>query len=161
MEILPVCARSLCTERSSADNARIFTSLKRSRRIGRFRHAERPPSMLGRFFRQLNNVLLYVLMVSAVLTALLDHWLDTAVIVAAVLVNAIVGFVQEGRAEQAIRAIRNMLKTKVYVLRDGMRVDLDAQALVPGDVIVLQAATGCPLMRVSSIAVGSRSISRS
>lgn len=106
--------------------------------------AERQPSPVKRFFRQFNNVLLYVLMVAALLTALLDHWLDTAVIVAAVLVNAIVGFVQEGRAEQAIRAIRQMLSTKVSVMRDGNLVEIDAQNLVPGDVIILQAGDRVP-----------------
>ena len=106
--------------------------------------ADKPPSVIGRFFRQFNNVLLYVLMVAAVLTALLDHWLDTAVIIAAVLVNAIVGFVQEGRAEEAIRAIRKMLSTRVHVLRNGMRVELDARELVPGDVVILQAGDRVP-----------------
>jgi cation-transporting P-type ATPase F len=106
--------------------------------------AERAPSAVKRFFRQFNNVLLYVLMVAAGFTAWLDHWLDTTVIVVAVLVNAIVGFVQEGRAEEAILAIRKLLSTKVSVMRDGMRVELDAQALVPGDVVVLQAGDSVP-----------------
>jgi len=106
--------------------------------------SEAPPSALRRLFRQLNNVLLYVLMVAAVLTGLLNHWLDTAVIAAAVLINAIVGFVQEGRAEEAIQAIRDMLSMRVVALRDGVKSEVEAHELVPGDVIVLQAGDRVP-----------------
>jgi magnesium-transporting ATPase (P-type) len=106
--------------------------------------ADESPRVLRRFLRQFHNVLLYVLMAAAALTAAFGQWLDASVISAVVLVNAIVGFVQEGRAEQAIRAIRSMLSTNVYVLRDGQRSEIPASALVPGDIITLQAGDRVP-----------------
>jgi Ca2+-transporting ATPase len=106
--------------------------------------SEAPPSVLRRLLRQFNNVLLYVLMIAAVLTGSLGHWLDTSVIVAAVLINAIVGFVQEGRAEEAIQAIREMLSTRIVALRNHVRTEVEARDLVVGDVIVLQAGDRVP-----------------
>ena len=106
--------------------------------------SEEPPSSLRRFARQFNNVLLYVLLGAATVTGFLQQWLDTAVILAVVLINALVGYVQEGRAEEAIRAIRSMLKTRVRALRDGLTFEIDAEALVCGDVVTLQAGDLVP-----------------
>ena len=105
---------------------------------------EAAPSAWRRLFRQFNNVLLYVLLGSAALTAMLGHWVDTAVIVGVVLINALVGFIQEGRAEQAMLALRSMLRLRALVLRTGRPVETDAAELVPGDVIVLQAGDRVP-----------------
>ncbi len=105
---------------------------------------EEPPRPWRRLLRQFNNVLLYVLLGAAVVTALLDQWLDSAVIFGAVLINALVGYVQEGRAEEAIQAIRNMLTTTTHVLRGGVAVAIDATQLVPGDVIELHAGDRVP-----------------
>ena len=65
---------------------------------------------LARFARQFHNVLIYVLMAAGTTTAMLGHWIDTAVILAVVMVNAIIGFVQEGKAESALAAIRERLR---------------------------------------------------
>ena len=92
-----------------------------------------------RLLAQFQNVLIYVLVVAAVVTALLGHWLDTSVILAVVLLQAVVGIVQEGKAEQALAAIRHMLAPKATVLRDGERQRIDASELVPGDVLLLEA----------------------
>jgi len=94
---------------------------------------------LRRFLAQFNNVLIYVLMASAAVTAGLGHLLDTGVILAVVLVNAVVGFVQEGRAEQAMAAIRDMLAPRATVLRDGVRQVVEATGLVPGDIVLVEA----------------------
>jgi magnesium-transporting ATPase (P-type) len=85
-----------------------------------------------------------VLIAAAIVTALLAHWLDTAVIMAVVLLNAIIGFVQEGKAEQALQAIRGMLAPKAAVLREGHRRSIDATALVPGDVVLIEAGDRVP-----------------
>ena len=72
-----------------------------------------------RFLAHFHNVLIYVLLASAAVTAALQHWIDTGVILAVVIVNAVIGYVQEGRAEQAMAAIRGMLAPHSAVLRDG------------------------------------------
>ncbi len=105
-----------------------------------------PPrrSVWWRFLAHFHNVLIYVLIGTSVVTASLGHWIDTGVILAVVLINAEMGFVQEGRAENAMAAIRSMLAPHASVLRDGRRVSLDAADLVPGDVVVLEAGDKVP-----------------
>ncbi len=94
---------------------------------------------LQRLLTQLANPLIYVLLGSALVSALLGHAVDTAVILAVVLINAAIGFVQEGRAEKALEAIRGMVSPMASVLRDGRRVTVDAAAVVPGDIMLLEA----------------------
>ena len=99
---------------------------------------------LLRFLAHFHNVLIYVLLAAAVVTAALQHWVDTGVILAVVIVNAIIGFLQEGRAEQAMDAIRGMLAPRSAVLRDGRRISVDAADLVPGDVVLIEAGDRVP-----------------
>ena len=105
-----------------------------------------PPrrSAILRFLAHFHNVLIYVLIASAAVTALLQHWVDTGVILAVVVVNAVIGFVQEGRAEQAMEAIRGMLAPRSAVLRDGLRQSVDAAELVPGDIVLVEAGDRVP-----------------
>ncbi len=105
-----------------------------------------PPrqSALLRFLAHFHNVLIYVLLAAAAVTAALQHWVDTGVILAVVIVNAIIGYLQEGRAEQAMAAIRGMLAPRSAVLRDGRRISVDASDLVPGDVVLVQAGDRVP-----------------
>jgi len=97
-----------------------------------------------RLLLQFHNVLLYVMLAAAVVTAFLGHWVDTGVLLAAVLVNAAIGFVQEGKAESALDAIRAMLSPHAVVLRDGQRQEIDAADLVPGDVVLLASGDRVP-----------------
>ncbi len=97
-----------------------------------------------RFLRQFNNVLIYVLLGAAAVTGALQHWVDTGVILAVVLANAVIGFLQEGKAEAAMSAIRGMLAPRAAVLRDRRRVSLDAVDLVPGDIVLLEAGDKVP-----------------
>ena len=106
--------------------------------------AAKPRSALARLLAQFNNLLIYVLLAAAAITALLGHGLDTAVILAVVVLNAVIGFVQEGRAEQALEAIREMLTPHASVLRDGRRITIDAEDLVPGDVVLIEAGDRVP-----------------
>lgn len=106
-------------------------------------HAPRQWAVL-RFLAHFHNVLIYVLIGAAVVTALLSHWVDTGVILAVVVVNAVIGFVQEGRAETAMAAIRSMLAPHASVLRDGRRVDVAAADLVPGDLVLLEPGDKVP-----------------
>ena len=99
---------------------------------------------LGRFLLQFHNVLIYVLMGCAVVTAVLDHWIDTGVILAVVIANAIIGFIQEGKAEKAMDAIRHMLAPHANVMRGGERIHVLGDQLVPGDIILLEAGDKVP-----------------
>lgn len=105
-----------------------------------------PPrkSPVLRFLAHFHNVLIYVLIGSALITASLGHFIDTGVILAVVIANAIIGFVQEGRAEQAMDAIRQMLAPHTPVLRDGRRISIDSADVVPGDVVLLEAGERVP-----------------
>ena len=97
-----------------------------------------------RFLANFHNVLIYVLLGAAVVTAALQHWVDTGVILAVVLANAVIGFIQEGKAEAAMAAIRHMLAPRAAVLRDGRRRSVDGADLVPGDIVLLEAGDKVP-----------------
>ncbi len=99
---------------------------------------------LLRLLDQFNNALIGFLLAAAVAALLMGHWVDAAVIAAVVAVNAIVGVVQEGRAEQALAAIRAMVSPHASVLRDGRRVSVRAAELVPGDVVLLEPGDRVP-----------------
>src|SRR4051812_32351164 len=101
--------------------------------------ARRIKGPLSRFLAQFNNLLIVLLVAAAGVAALLGHWLDAQVILLVVLVNAILGFVQEGRAEKALDAIRELLNPQASVLRDGRRIGIPAERLVPGDLCLLEA----------------------
>ncbi len=106
---------------------------------------EAPPRNVSlRFLAHFHNVLIYVLLAAAVVTAVLEHFIDTGVILAVVLANAVIGFIQEGRAEQALGAIRKMLAPRTSVLRSGKRHSIDSADLVSGDVVLLEAGERVP-----------------
>lgn len=97
-----------------------------------------------RFLQQFNNALIYFLIAAAILAILLGHLIDGGVIFAVVFVNAVVGFVQEGKAEQALNAIREMIAPHAIVVRGGERHTIDAWQIVPGDILVLEAGDKVP-----------------
>ncbi|MBO6757841.1 MAG: cation-transporting P-type ATPase [Roseibium sp.] len=99
---------------------------------------------LLRFLRQFHNVLIYVLLASAAVTMALGHTTDSLVIMAVVLANAVIGVIQEGRAENAMSAIRKILAPQGTVIRDGMRQEIDGTQIVPGDVVLLSAGDRVP-----------------
>nr|MBP8220514.1 HAD-IC family P-type ATPase [Aeromonadaceae bacterium] len=101
-------------------------------------------SWLHRFARQFHNLLIYVLLLAAGLSWLSNHWIDGAVILGVVIINALFGLLQEGKAERALAAIRQLLKIRCTALRDGDRHQLDADLLVPGDVVMLESGDKVP-----------------
>jgi magnesium-transporting ATPase (P-type) len=117
----------------------------------------RPRGPLVRFFYQFHNVLIYVLITASAITAMLGHWVDASVILGVVLLNAIIGFVQEGKAENALRAIRRMLSPSARVMRDGRQMTIRAEELVPGDIVLLQSGDKAPadlrLFRVKGLQI--------
>jgi magnesium-transporting ATPase (P-type)/uncharacterized membrane protein len=106
-----------------------------------------------RFFKHFNDSLIYILLAGALVTALLGQWVDTGVILAVTLINAVIGFIQEGKAEQALAGIRTMLALRTHCRRDGQWVRLDAADLVPGDTVRLVAGDRVPAdLRLSEAA---------
>jgi magnesium-transporting ATPase (P-type) len=97
-----------------------------------------------RFLYQFHNVLIYVLLIAAMVTTALAHWVDTGVILGVVLINALIGFIQEGKAERALDAIRHMLSQQASVSRAGQYLLLLADELVPGDVVILRPGDKVP-----------------
>ena len=109
----------------------------------RLPHAERRPVWL-RLLGQVHNPLIYLLLATGVVTLALGDHVDAAVILLVVVVNAAIGFAQEGKAERALEAVRDMLAAGATVLRDGERRRIDAAALVPGDVVLLEPGDRVP-----------------
>lgn len=103
---------------------------------------ERSP--FQRFILQFHNMLIYILLTAALITLSLGHWIDSAVIFGVVILNTIIGFVQENKAEQALNALRNMLAPKTNIVRDNKKITVLASTLVPGDVVLLQSGDRIP-----------------
>lgn len=101
-------------------------------------------SNFHRFIRQFHNVLIYILLGAAAVTAAMQHWMDTAVILSVVLINTLIGFIQENKAEKAMAAIRSMLSANASVLRDGKMQTVPASRVVPGDIVALAAGDKVP-----------------
>ena len=97
-----------------------------------------------RFMYQFHNILIYVLITVGVITAVLGHWVDTGVIFAVVVLNALIGFIQEGKAENALKAIQQMLSPHAIVMRNAQQVTIEAEELVPGDIVILQSGDKVP-----------------
>jgi magnesium-transporting ATPase (P-type) len=119
-----------------------------ARRLERHGRNELPPPPrrhpLRRFLAQFNNALIYFLLAGAVAAWSLGHLIDASVIVAVVVVNAIVGFVQEGKAENALAAIRSMISPRANVMRDGHRLSVPVVEIVPGDIMLIAAGDRVP-----------------
>jgi magnesium-transporting ATPase (P-type) len=102
------------------------------------------PGWVRRVMAQFNNLLVLVLLVAAMVTGLIGHTIDAAVILAVVLLNVSIGLLQEGKAEKALQAIRHLLAPHASVLRDGRLQDIDAAELVPGDVVQVASGDSLP-----------------
>ncbi|MDN3520163.1 cation-transporting P-type ATPase [Halomonas ramblicola] len=117
-------------------------------RLQQYGRNELPPARqrgpLRRFLSQFNNLLIYVLLVAAAITLAIGHVTDAVVIVAVALLNAGIGFLQEGKAEKALGAIRQMLSSQASVLRDGARTTVPAAELVPGDIVLIESGDRVP-----------------
>ncbi|MFN3367082.1 MAG: cation-translocating P-type ATPase, partial [Exiguobacterium mexicanum] len=104
---------------------------------------EKTPEII-KFLRQFNDILVFVLLGAAVVTGFLGEYIDTIVIVLVVTVIAVVGYLQENKAEQALEGIKKLLETKASVIRDGKQIQVDSSDLVVGDILVLAAGDKVP-----------------
>ena len=99
---------------------------------------------LVRLLLQFHSPLIYVLLVASIVCAILGIWTDTAVILGCVILNVIIGFIQEGKGEAAIEALTKMMVLECTVLRDGEQKVIPARELIPGDVVLLEAGNKVP-----------------
>jgi magnesium-transporting ATPase (P-type) len=97
-----------------------------------------------RFLTQLDNVLVYVLLGAGFVKLMLGQWLDAGIIFAVVVLNALLGFIQEGKAEKALDSIRNMLSAEARTVRNGETRMVPAEDLVPGDIVLLESGDKVP-----------------
>jgi magnesium-transporting ATPase (P-type) len=104
----------------------------------------KPRGMLARLLGQFDNLLIHILLVAGAVTLLLGHTLDSAVIFGVVLINAVIGFIQEGKAERALDAVRGLLSLQAVVVRGGHRRVIAAEELVPGDLVFVQSGDRVP-----------------
>jgi magnesium-transporting ATPase (P-type) len=99
---------------------------------------------LMRLLSQFNNVLVYVLLGAGFTKLMLNLWVDAAIIFGVVILNAMLGFIQEGKAEKALESIRNMLSAEARTLRGGTARLIAAEQLVPGDIVLLESGDKIP-----------------
>ncbi|MFW9611192.1 MAG: cation-translocating P-type ATPase [Fluviibacter sp.] len=139
---------AIALDRLSSNAERGLTSDEAMRRLDQHgpnrlpEGAKRGPWM--RFLQQFDNVLVYVLLAAGFVKLMLGLWLDASVIMGVVLINAVLGFLQEGKAEKALDSIRNMLSADARVLRDGEVRIMAAEDLIPGDIILLESGDRIP-----------------
>ncbi len=111
-----------------------------------------------RFLQQFNQPLLYILLAAGVVTAFLQEWVESGVIFGVTLLNAIIGFLQESKAESAIAALAESVTTEATVIRNGQKVSIPSQELVPGDLVLLASGDKVPadlrLVKVRNLQVG-------
>ncbi len=138
-----------------------LTSEEAGRRL-----AEQGPNELGRdeprtnldiVLSQFKSPLIYILLVAFVVTLLIDEYTDAAVIAAVLVINAIIGFIQERKADRSVHALMQMAAPRSEVVRDGREQEIDAIELVPGDLVLLTSGTRVPadlrLVRTTALEV--------
>jgi Ca2+-transporting ATPase len=101
-------------------------------------------SRLKILLHQFTSPLIYILLIAAVVTLLLGEYIDTGVIIAVVLLNAVVGYFQEFKAEESVRALKRLLVAKARVIRGGHEKEIPGADLVPGDIVLLSSGTRVP-----------------
>ncbi len=106
--------------------------------------AKKPRSAWRAFVSQFAQPLVYLLVVASVVTAVLAHYVDAGVIFGVVFINAIVGYLQESKAEAAVESLKSMVLTEATVLRDGTKRRVSSRELVPGDFVILQSGDKVP-----------------
>ena len=103
-----------------------------------------PPGIGAIFFRQFLSPLIYILLLAAVVSLLLQEWADAVFIFAVLVLNAVIGTVQEYSAERSAEALRNLITTQAHILRAGDAFEVNAEALVPGDIVLLESGSKVP-----------------
>lgn len=123
---------------------------------------EKPLTILKIFLSQFNNALVYILLIAGSLSLLLQSFIDAGVIFGAVILNVIIGFFQENKANRAIVKLKQLVEHKAIALRDGREVSLDNRFITVGDVIIIKAGNRVPadarLIEVADLQVSEASL---
>lgn len=101
-------------------------------------------SLFIKFISHFKDILIYILLAAAVVTAIMGHWVDTLVILGVAVINALIGFIQENNAEKSLKSIQNMLSSEALVLRSGQQVTVATDEIVPGDIVLLRPGDKIP-----------------
>ncbi|MEN8302881.1 MAG: HAD-IC family P-type ATPase, partial [Campylobacterota bacterium] len=101
-------------------------------------------SKLKKFFLQFHNALIYILLGASIVTALLQEWIDSGVIFGVVIINVIIGYIQEVKAQEAIESLKKMMTTEAVVIRDGKKITVSSVDIVPGDIVLLESGSKVP-----------------
>ena len=135
-------------KRLSTDTAKGLDTDEVSQRLTKYGPNRLPEgkkqSAFMRFLHQFNNILVYVLLGAGFVKLMVGLWLDAAIILGVVILNALLGFIQEGKAEKALDSIRNMLSAEARTLRGGEIRLIPSEELVPGDVVFLESGDKVP-----------------
>lgn len=118
---------------------------KRLREFGPNQLLEKPrPSFWKLLYNQLKSFVIILLIVASLISAFLGEWVDAGAIILIVVLNAILGVVQESKAEESLAALKKMAAPEAHVIRDGKRLSIPASDLVPGDIVMLEAGNFVP-----------------
>eukprot|EP00894_Picocystis_sp_ML_P000034 jgi/Pico_ML_1/50551/g1739.t1 len=113
-------------------------------------------TLLQKIWEQLNNILIYVLVIAGIVSGVFEEWAEMGLIFV-VVTNCTIGVIQEGKAEKAANSLQAMLSSNATVLRDGTKVNIDAEYVVPGDVVFLKSGDRVPadarLLEVTNLEV--------
>lgn len=113
---------------------------------------------IRRFLSQSQNLLIYILLVAMAITLFLRKWIDASVIFIVIFVNALIGFIQEGKAEKALEAVHKLLSVQITVIRNNKRLVISAEFLVPGDIVILRPGDKVPadlrLLNLKNLQIG-------
>jgi Ca2+-transporting ATPase len=101
-------------------------------------------SILTLFLSQLKDMLIYVLLAAAVITLLIGEIADSVIIMLVIILNAVIGVIQESKAEKAVEALQKMTTPKSVVRRDGVIQEINSEEVVPGDIVILDAGRFVP-----------------
>lgn len=150
----------------STDDRKGLTSQEAARRLsvyGPNELQERPrPGFWQMLLAQFNNFVIWILIVASIISALLGDYIEAAAILTIVILNAVVGVIQEGKAEEALAALKKMAAPDARVIRDGHRVTVPARELVPGDLVLLEAGNFAPgdlrLLEIANLKVDEASL---
>ncbi|MBZ9606905.1 cation-translocating P-type ATPase [Clostridium estertheticum] len=120
------------------------TALKREKFGLNELETKKPKTLISMFFSQLNDILIYILIAAAVISALLGETSDAIIIAIVIIINATVGIIQESKAEKALDALKKLSTPKAVVRRDGQLKEIPSNEVVPGDIIIIDAGRYVP-----------------